>query len=125
MRMEERAAAIRAEIAALPGKRGPGNRYPLELRERIVEYTRARRKQGLSIVKICLELGIGIATLRSWTAIKRAPSVKMAAVGFERLEVVDTAPRSISKPIVVRGPAGLCIEGLDIDTLAELIRRLS
>jgi hypothetical protein len=125
MRMEERAAGIRAEIAALPGERGPGNRYPTELRERIVEYSSGRRKQGLSIVKISLELGIGIATLRSWTATKRAPSIKIPSAGFERLEVIDAPACSKAPRFVVRGPAGLCIEGLDIDTLAELIRRLS
>ena len=125
MRMEERAAAIRAEIAALPGRRGPGNPYPKELRERIVEYCRVRRKQRISIPKISSELGIGIPTLRNWTSSKDTPGVKMASAGFERLEVIDAPTNSITRQFVVRGPAGLCIEGLDIDTLAELIRRLS
>ncbi len=124
MRMDERAAAIRAEIAALPGQRGPGNRYPAELRERIVEYWRVRRKQKVSMVKVSVELGIGIPTLRSWTSPKRA-RVEMASAGFERLEVIDAPTNSPTKQFVVRGPGGLCIEGLDIGALAELIRRLS
>ncbi len=125
MRMEDEAAAIRAEIAALPEWRGPGNPYPKELRERIIEYCRVRRKQGGSIPKISVELGIGIPTLRNWTSSKTTAPVKMTSAGFERLEVIDAPTNSTTKQFVVRGPGGLCIEGLDIDALAELIRRLS
>jgi hypothetical protein len=125
MRMEERAAEIRAQIAALPGQRGPGNRYPAELRERIVEFWRMRRKQKIPMVKVSVELGIGIPTLRSWTSSKNTPGIKMASAGFERLEVINAPTSSTTRQFVVRGPAGLCIEGLDIDKLAELIRRLS
>lgn len=123
MRIEEEAAAIRAEVGALVGRRGRGNPYPKELRRRAIEYFRARRKQRISPAKISLELGIGIPTLRNWTSSKGAPGVQIA--GFERLEVIDAPTNSTAKQFVVRGPAGLCIEGLDIDKLAELIRRLS
>ena len=125
MRMEERAEEIRAEIAALPGERGPGNRYPAELRERIVEYWRLRRRQKVSTVKISVELGIGIATLRSWTIPKKIRSVGMSTPSFERVEIENAAASTTNGPIVVRGPGGLCIEGLDIDSLAKLIQRLS
>jgi hypothetical protein len=124
MRMEEEAAAIRAAVGALVGRRGRGNPYPEGLRRRAVEYFRTRRKQRISPTKICLELGMGIATLRSWTSPKRA-RVEMASAGFERLEVINASSSLTTARFVVRGPAGLCIEGLDIDTLAELIRRLS
>ena len=123
MGMKEDAEAIRAEVGALVGRRGRGNPYPEELRGRAIEYFRARRKRQISPAKISEELGIGIPTLRNWTSPKRA-RVEMASAGFERLELID-APTSIAARFVVRGPAGLFIEGLDIDTLAELIRRLS
>jgi hypothetical protein len=125
MRMEERAEGIRAEIAALPGERGPGNRYPAELRERIVEYWRLRRKQKVSTVKISGELGIGIATLRSWTIPKKIRAVGMSSASFERVEIVNAQAITTNGPIVVRGPGGICVEGLDIDNLAKLIQRLS
>lgn len=123
--MEEEAAAIRAEIAALPGPRGAGHRYPVALRNRIVGYCLARRKQRVSMAKICLELGIGVPTLRLWTSPKREREITDGSAGFERLEVVNAPSSSSSERFVVRGPGGLCIEGLDIDSLAELIRRLS
>lgn len=125
MGMDEEAAAIRAEIAALPGPRGAGHRYPVALRHRIVGYCLARRKQRVSMAKISLELGIGVPTLRLWTSPKEMRAMGMASAGFERLEIVDTPGNSTSGRFVVRGPGGLCIEGLDIGALAELIRRLS
>jgi hypothetical protein len=125
VRMEEEAAAIRAEIAALPGPRGVGRRYPVALRNRIVGYCHARRKHRVSMAKICLELGIGVPTLRLWTSSKREREASVGSAGFERLEIVNAPTCSPNERFVVRGPGGLCIEGLDIGALAELIRRLS
>lgn len=125
MRMEEEAAAIRAEVGALVGRRGRGNPYPEKLRRRAIEYFRARRKQEISPAKISLELGIGIPTLRNWTSTKNTRAIEMASAGFEQLEVINTQHCPTPARLVVHGPAGLCIEGLDINTLAELIRRLS
>lgn len=125
MGMEEEAAAIRAEIVTLPGPRGAGHRYPVALRHRIVGYCLARRKQRVSMAKISLELGIGVPTLRLWTSPKEMRAIGMGSAGFERLEIIDTPASSTNAKLVVRGPGGLCIEGLDIDALAELIRRLS
>jgi hypothetical protein len=125
MRMKEEAAAIRAEVGALVGRRNRGNPYPEELRRRAIEYFRARRKQRISPAKISVELGIGIPTLRSWTTPKKTRIVGMDSVGFERVEIVNESASSTNGRFVVRGPGGLCIEGLDIDNLAELIRRLS
>lgn len=125
MRMAEEAAWIRAQVGAIVGRRGRGNPYPDEVRRRAVEYFFARRKQRISPAKICLELGIGVPTLRSWTSPPKRRIVGIGAAGFERLEIVDEHAGSAKERLVVRGPGGLCIEGLDIDSLAELIRRLS
>lgn len=120
MKVEEEAAWIRAQV----GRRGLGNRYPDEVRRRATEYFHARRKQRISPAKICLELGIGIPTLRSWTTPKME-RVEMLSSSFERVEIVGAPASSTKERFVVRGPGGLCIEGLDIDNLVELIRRLS
>jgi hypothetical protein len=78
MKAEEEAAWIRAQV----GHRERGNRYPDEVRRRAVEYFHARRKQRISPAKICLELGIGIPTLRSWTTSKKE-CVEMLSSNFE------------------------------------------
>jgi hypothetical protein len=125
MGMKEEAATIRAAVGALVGRRGRGNPYPEELRRRAVEYFHARRKQRISPAKICLELGIGVPTLRNWTARTKARVVVRNSAKFERLAVIEAPASAPPSRIVVRGPGGLCIEGLDIEALAELIRRLS
>ena len=124
MRMAEEAAWIRAQVNALVGKRGRSNPYPNEVRRRAVEYFDARRKQKVAPKKISLELGIGIATLRFWTTPKkRAANIESA--GFEQLQVISDSIETTNPRFVVRGPANLVIEGLDIESLADLIRRLA
>ena len=124
VQMEQEAAAIRKAIAALPGRRGRGSPYPDELRQRVVTYYRARRKQGAAMSTIASEVGIIWQTIDRWVS-SEVPVGLMKSAGFERLEIVDTPAPIANGRFVVRGPGGVCIEGLDIDSLAELIRRLS
>ncbi|MDC0746054.1 hypothetical protein [Polyangium mundeleinium] len=57
---------------------------------------------------------------------RSTPHVRALAPTFERVEVIEL-PASVPQrgPLVVRGPAGILIEGLDLDSLVELVRRLS
>ena len=96
------------------GPRGRGKPYPKELLERLVGYTVAKRREGLSIEAIGEELGIGWRTLARWLG------ARATARGFRRVEVVEGRRSAI----VVHGPSGLRIEGLDIEAVAELVRRL-
>ena len=127
MRMEQQAAAIRAEVSRIEGRRGRGKAYPAALRAKAVSYWDARRTQGASQRDIGFELGISWQTLQRWATQPCAmPLLPVQPPDFERVEVVDvrvSPPRR--GPLLVRGPAGLVIEGLDLDTLVELVRRLS
>ena len=127
MRTKQQAAAIRAEVSRIEGRRGRGKAYPLALRRKAASYYSARREQGASQREVGLELGICSQTLQRWaTQLDVTLHVRALAPSFERVEVIDlpaSAPRR--GPLVVRGPAGLLIEGLDLDSLVELVRRLS
>lgn len=125
MRMKEEAAWIRAEVEAMVGRRGRTNPFREDVRRRAVDYFFLRRKQKISPAKIALEIGIGLATLRSWTSPKKRLAVEMVPKGFERVEIAEIPAQTTKPQVVVRGPGGLCIEGLDIDSLADLIWRLS
>lgn len=125
MRTKEEAAWIRAQVEAMVGRRNRTNPFREDVRRRAVDYFFLRRKQKISPAKIALEIGIGLATLRSWTSPKKRVAVGMVPKGFERVEIAETVPQSAKTQVVVRGPGGLCIEGLDIDSLADLIWRLS
>jgi hypothetical protein len=125
MRTKEEAAWIRAQVETMVGRRGRANPFREDVRRRAVDYFFVRRQQKISPAKIALEIGIGLPTLRSWTLPKKRLAARMVPEGFERIEIAETPAQSANTQVVVRGPGGLCIEGLDIDSLAELIRRLS
>jgi hypothetical protein len=109
------ALMIRAEIDRLPN-RGRGRRYPNVLRKRVLSYIQSRQRQGASPEQISAELGLVLSTLQRWQK-QTSPAAE-----FERIEIVGEpiAPSGL----VVHGPAGLRIEGLDLAGVAELVRRL-
>ena len=119
---------LQAALSRVAGT-GRGRRYPKRLQRRVVEHYRLRSSQGLSDREIAAELGIPWQTIRRWHEQTPQPAVASPdSPAFELVQIVDpaapTAP-SARSTLVVRGPAGLCIEGLDLDAVAELFRRLS
>ena len=111
--MESTRDELRNALARL-GKRGRGRSYPKPLLEQIVAYVATRRREGATLVAIGEEIGVSWRSLSRWAAARR-PARK-----FRRVQVVTPARREV----VVRAPHGVCIEGLDIDGLAELVRKL-
>ena len=115
--MESVRDELKQELSKL-GPRGRGRPYPKGLLQKLLSYTVARRRQGATIVEVAAEVGISFRTLGRWLGERKA------AGGFERVEVV-AAPRPASTvAIVVHGPRGLRIEGLDLIAIAELLRRV-
>ena len=106
---------IRQAIEAL-GKRGPRPRYPKELRERIVSYAQAELQRGHNVEEIAAELGMKWRTLQRWRSEHKQGQ-------FRRVQVVPNAPAS--KTLTLYGPLGVRLEGLALDEVAELIRRLA
>ena len=97
--------------------RGPGRRYPASMREKAEDYLRMRRQAGAPVGLIARELGLGSGTLARWAARRR----RNASVGFVPVRVA-AAPVG---GVVVHAPGGLRIEGLDVATLVDLVRRLA
>jgi hypothetical protein len=117
--MDNMREELRVELSAL-GPRGRGRAYPKGLLEKLLSYTVARRRQGASIVEVASEVGINFRTLARWLGERKAAS-------FGRVEVVATrrATATAATPtIIVHGPRGLRIEGLDLIAVAELVRRV-
>jgi transposase-like protein len=108
--------SLRAELARIE-RRGRGCAYPTPLRNRAVAYVQARRAEGASVASVGAELGICISTLLRWTRSPRKSAT------FERVLVVADA--ATPSALVVHGPCGLRIEGLQLAEVAELVRRLS
>jgi transposase len=112
--MESVREELKQELSKL-GPRGRGRAYPKGLMGKLLSYTVARRRQGAKIVEVATELGMKFHTLSRWLGEKRPTA------SFERVEVVaPPAPRTL----IVHGPRGLRIEGLDLAGVAELVRRV-
>ena len=109
---------MQLEISKL-GPRGRGRGYPKGLMGKLLSYTVARRRQGAKLVEVAAELGLKSHTLSRWLGEKR-PSAS-----FERVEVVATAASPAARKLIVHGPRGLRVEGLELADVAELVRRVA
>lgn len=117
--MEDAREELRTALSKL-GEMGRGKRYPRALLEKMLSYTVARRRQGATLLAVGGELGMNWKTLARWLGERKAAR-------FERVEISAPTPTvapSMPLPIVVHGPRGLRIEGLDVNSVAELLRRL-
>ena len=114
--MEKMREELRQALSTL-GPRGRGKPYPKGLMGSLLSYTVARRRQGTTVRAIADELGMSWQTLSRWTGGKKDGQ------RFARVEVV-TAPTAVTPTLVVHGPRGLRIEGLDLDGVVELVRRV-
>ena len=122
MRNHQRAAAIRAEIEQDEG-RGRGKAYPEHVRRRAIEYFWSRRDEGATIAEIGPEIGLHWRTLYGWA--KGAAPLERPDDRFSPVEIIDVPVTHAGGPFVVQHRSGLRVEGLDLDALAELLRRLS
>ncbi len=95
---------------------GRGKRFPDELKQRMLSYMGARRSAGAKLREIADEVGISWRTVSRWLLHRRVDRVDFNAV--------HVAAEQRLADIVVRGPHGIRVEGLGLDDLAELIRRL-
>ncbi len=109
----ETALALRQALASAE-RSGVGRAYPAAIRDRATAYVERRRAEGISDEAIGHELGISPMTFRRWVG-SRSTAFAVATVCDE--------PRPSG--IVVHGPRGLRIEGLDLAGLVALWERLS
>jgi transposase len=116
--MESVREELKQELSKL-GPRGRGRPYPKGLLENLLSYTVARRRQGAKLVEVAAELGMKFHTLSRWLGEKRP------AARFERVKVVAAPTPPASCTLIVHGPRGLRIEGLDLASVVELVRRVA
>ena len=97
---------------------GVGRAYPAAIRERAIAYVGRRRAEGVADEAIGRELGISPMTFRRWVG-ARPSAFTLATI----VEPEAAAPPSGA--LVVHGPRGLRVEGLDLAAVVELWERLS
>lgn len=117
--LEKRTEELRQEVDR-GGARRQGRHLDEALRRAIVEHAVKCHEAGITWAHVAKGVGITEWTLSLWR--KAYPQTQRAT--FLPVAVVDS-PQRLQTPLVVHGPAGLRIEGLELDGVVELIRRLA
>jgi transposase len=115
--MEEAARSFRERVAAFRGARRRC-RYPNGLRQEALAFVDTARRGGMSFGDAAAALGVDRSVLSSWRTGPRAPAMRA-------VEVVAAPVAPSGASIVVHGPGGIRVEGLDLAALAALMRSLS
>jgi DNA-binding transcriptional regulator YiaG len=135
-------AALKAAIAASTPTAGGA---PQEVRAAALALKRELRREGTTARVLAAALGIHETTLCRWEqdrGASRGPEVRalrgdgrgasfrevrVAAPEATPAQVVSAAVTTSMVPSlrVAHAPSGLVIDGLDVETLAELLRRMS
>lgn len=100
--------ALRFALAAAE-RHGVGRAYPERLRRAAIEFTRLARDRGETFATIAATLGLPAITVQRWLS-RDDKSAFRAALVVEG----DVSAAFAAAPIVVHGPGGIRIEGLDV-----------
>jgi transposase len=117
--MEKKAEEFREGVRKQAGG-GPRNRYTAELRELARSYWKKRKAEGATLAAAAKELGIHAKSLHQWS------KGRGRARQFHPVELIaeeQAGPRRGSS-LVLHGPGGVRVEGLTVESLAALLRRL-
>lgn len=114
---------LRGEIAGLSNHPN-SRRYSASLRERVVAWAEKRVAAGTSIASLCREIGIGEPTLHKFLGKPTGRAAKKKSAGFKRVKVIAPAA-VIARAMVMRGPCGISVEGLSLEDIAEVLKRLA
>jgi hypothetical protein len=109
--MRERDEVIRREIEAC-GPRRRGRQFPTDVRNRAISHARAEMACGRSRLELAKSIGVADQTLRHWLA-------------PDTFVPVEIESRGSTMGLVATSPGGWRVEGLGIEQLAELLRRVS
>jgi hypothetical protein len=104
-------AELKRELSRAKG--GKGRRYPRALREAILDFADRAKRGGKSHSTVAAELGMSAQTLWQWRAARRRAALVPVAI----------VPAPAASELVVEYGA-LRVRGLDVASVAELLKRL-
>jgi DNA invertase Pin-like site-specific DNA recombinase len=117
--LDREIAELRAHVERQQAKGAPTRtRYSQEFRQRVLALVRERQAQGLSIRGVARAVGLKETTVQRW--LQAGP--QNAGLRQVVLEAEPTTSNRFDRLVVFAGP--LRIEGLDLASLSELVRRL-
>lgn len=103
----------RQAIRELGDRQGAARRYSARLRQEAVAYWRTREAAGDGLHAVAISLGVAPISLRRWADDRRFRPVQVVA---------DGAPVAARVVVIVGGDVR--VEGLDVETAAQLVARL-
>jgi len=111
---------LKAAIARHRRERASRNvRFPVAVRREAVAYARGRQPAGESLLRIASDLGVAMNTIDRWLQLE--PKRKLRPISVDRADGTDA-----SKPaLVLHGPGGVRVEGLDPESVAAILRALA
>lgn len=125
--MPDRAARLRFQSRKFARADAPtAARYSAEFRVEVVQHTRERVRDGVSVSRIARDLGLRPKTLGLW--LRQTPASRFRAVRVEpdaRPRPVGDVPAAPTAAPVVVIAGGVRIEGLDLDGVVRLVRSLA
>ena len=99
-------------------RRGP---FSKQVRERVQGYLKKKWRSGVSLKRVGQELGLSDHTVQYWRA--RWSERGEEGAKLRRVEVVaESAPSA--RVVTVHGPAGTRVDGLSLDEVTTLWRKL-
>ncbi|HEX5073438.1 MAG TPA: hypothetical protein VFW03_09535 [Gemmatimonadaceae bacterium] len=98
----------------LGARQGAERRYSIGLRQQAVAYWRAREATGDGMRAVATALGITPVSLRRWAQDAR----------FRPVRLVEADAPERPRLVVVVDATGVRVEGVDVETAAQLIVRL-
>jgi len=98
----------------LGDRQGAERRYSDGLRQQAVAYWRAREPAGDGVRAVATALGIAPVSLRRWAQDPR----------FRPVRVIADAVPMVTRLVVIIDAGGVRVEGVDVETAAQLIARL-
>lgn len=118
--MDEELSRFRAAAARENrGRRAIRRRYSPALQHQAVAYGVRRRHEGAGVRAIAAALGVAPWSLHRWMRQRQGPRP------FRPIELRETAPVSTPATVVITfTAAGPRVEGLTVDTAAQLLARL-
>lgn len=119
---EDETKALRAAVEQKQREQGRGP-FEAELKEQLIAHVKRRYAGGESVGKIARSLGLSEQTVWSWR--KQFHAKKSGSAKLRQVAIALVEPQTEKRQLVVRGPAGLTVEGVTLDELVELWRRLA
>jgi len=129
MEIEKSLSEIRKAVETL-SRKGTARRYPAHIREKITSYILKRRQEGVIWSALQKEIGVCMSTLKHF----RDEAQTGAGMGngmcdeavraFKPVRIKPDSGNSRENTLVLVSSTGHRVEGLSVETAAELIRLL-